>query len=257
MTWNPEGYGLVTLAPPIPRRKVIRQHRIVPAGIAGLPGFAESLRLLLIEEEYALEDVGQMFGVSRERIRQLADHLGYVRQGAKRGVRAVRIWQDDEHRFRPVHKGILTQVAQYNRTTERQQRITAKYAERWAEAVAELRDLARQLERTPTIRELARRLGQGRNTGELVSYLFGRSRKGTPKSLAPIYADAGLPAPKRGGQAHVSGPCRPGHHQTECRRGHAMTPENTLRSANRRACRACHNLTSKQNYHDRKRRSHA
>lgn len=221
MTWNPELYGVVALAEPrsrIRRKRVFQQAR----GIASLPGFAESLRLLLVEEEYTLEDVSLMFGVSRERIRQLAEKLGLTERPQRGGLWCVRVWQDDEHRFRPVRKRILKQVATYTRRSARQQAIKARYTAHWAEAVAELKDLARQLERTPTRAELSRRLGLRRNPGYLTAYLFPSRQKGYQTSLASLYADAGLTVRGRGSAGHLP------HlfHTTHCRRGHPRTPEN-------------------------------
>ncbi len=42
-----------------------------------LPGFADSLRLLVERERYSLTDIGLMFGVSRERARQWVAREGF------------------------------------------------------------------------------------------------------------------------------------------------------------------------------------
>lgn len=242
MTWNPESYGIVTFAEPKPHREAIRQHRISPQGIASLPGFAESLRLLLVEEEYTLEDVGQMFGVTRERIRQIANKLGITTRAMNGGLKSVRLWQDNEHRFRPVHKSVIKRVATYDRVTKRHKTVTDKHAERWAKAVATLRDLARITERTPTLRDLSRALGLSRNVGTLNAHLLGYTRKGTVRTLAPLYADAGLTIRERG-----KGRTRHRPPSDTCRRGHPRTP-GTQR------CVVCQRARDRARYAAKKRR---
>jgi hypothetical protein len=256
VTWAPEAFGLVALAEPKrpklpkPRRRPSYNPSGCKVGIASLPGFAESLRLLLVEEEYTLEDVGQMFGVSRERIRQIANREGFHAKYG--GMTCVRIWQDDEHRFRPVHKGVIKRVAQYECTTKRKQGIAEKYQARWAEAVAELKDLARQLERTPTLHELARRLGLGRNTGLLTAHLWTTPRKGASRSLAFLYENAGLTIRGKGGTGHRFKKQR----QSHCRKGHEMTPENTKiyrwKDKEIHVCAICRNAYERHRYRTRK-----
>ena len=81
--------------------------RHAPYGIAQLPGFAASLRILLDDEQYAMTDVALMFGVSRERLRQLVARYGMAVPLTGRGLKSVRIWDDSAHRFQPVARGVL------------------------------------------------------------------------------------------------------------------------------------------------------
>lgn len=81
------------------------RHR--PTGIANLPDFVESLRLLTQREQYSLTDIAWMFGVSRERIRQLCDihHIAHAGRGDPIGVvQHERVWDDVRHRFIPVSR---------------------------------------------------------------------------------------------------------------------------------------------------------
>lgn len=77
-------------------------------GLRQLPGFDESLKLLVEREQYALADIGMMFGVSRERIRQIEARVGAKRIDThNRGLYCVRVWDDAQHRFVPVQKRVL------------------------------------------------------------------------------------------------------------------------------------------------------
>lgn len=83
--------------------------------------------------------VGLMFGVSRERIRQLAGRVGVaVPFTGGRGLYAVRIWDDSAHRFRPVGRGVLRRQRARSKWAVRQQ-VRAGYR---AHVEAALRALA-------------------------------------------------------------------------------------------------------------------
>lgn len=74
-------------------------------GIASLPGFVESLRLLVVREQYTDSDIGLMFGVTRERIRQLVSEHQIAADPSRSQTRThkrVRVWDDDANCFRPV-----------------------------------------------------------------------------------------------------------------------------------------------------------
>lgn len=212
-------------------------------GVAQLDGFAESLRLLLVEEQYTMHDISLMFGVTGERIRQLANQHGLQERPKHGGLNCVRVWHDGERRFRPVHKRILRQLETRNRVAQRRQKRDAKYEARWQHAIAKLRDLARILGRTPTVLELARSLGLGPNPGLIVSYLLQSSHRRTGSSLAPLWRAAGLSPNPVGSPGHTRGGHRTYHRTTHCRRGHERTPENTytyLRDGReRQRCRMC------------------
>lgn len=114
-----------------------------PSGLAFLPGFVESLRLLVERERYSMTDIALMFGVSRERIRQLFDRyeLEYP-EGTSRGLNAVRVWDDASHRFRPVSRGSIDQAKRLGaRAVKRAKRVArrAEIQQRIVEAVTALR----------------------------------------------------------------------------------------------------------------------
>ena len=91
------------------------RRALAPSGIAGLEGFADSLRLLIEREKYTISDIALMFCASRERIRQLAVHFGLsTGQGKGGGLFATRVWDDADHRFYPVSKGRLAEEYAYH-----------------------------------------------------------------------------------------------------------------------------------------------
>ncbi len=73
-------------------------------GIAQLPGFSESLKLLVEREQYSLTDIAMMFGVTRERVRQLVEREGLATVPHTRGLNAVRVWDDTTNRFYPQRR---------------------------------------------------------------------------------------------------------------------------------------------------------
>lgn len=82
-------------------------------GVADLPGFTESLDLLLHREQYTYTDIAMMFGVSRQRIEQLAERMfpNRSRREGWLGMRSLRVWDDNQHRFIPIPKGVLRKHA--------------------------------------------------------------------------------------------------------------------------------------------------
>lgn len=124
-------------------------------GIADLPGFRESLRLLLEEEEYSQSDVAMMFGVSRERIRQLGHKLGVsLPSHAQRGLNQVRVWDDTLHRFRPEFKSVLRRTAQQERVRERKRQRAERRADQQRRIVITLLLLKGRLGRDPSNQEM-------------------------------------------------------------------------------------------------------
>jgi hypothetical protein len=93
-------------------------------GVASMPGFAESLRLLVESERYSLTDIGMMFGVSRERMRQLCEKLNVSRtSGSAVGLMQYREWNDSLHRFIPRSRGAF-------KADRRRRGVVARRAER-------------------------------------------------------------------------------------------------------------------------------
>ncbi len=171
-------------------------------GVAQLPGFVESLRLLLREERYSLSDIALMFGVSRERMRQIADREGMPVNGCRSvGLHCVRVWDDTAHRFRPVSRGLLRQQRQKDRIAENRAKRDSQYAERRAMAVATIRRLADALGRTPAHAEVCRALG----ISDAAGFLPGWLRLYGDYSLAPLYREAGVEPLGRGGRRDGAG----------------------------------------------------
>lgn len=126
--------------------------------------FLPSLRLLVCRERYSLTDIGMMFGVSRERVRQWLrqHHIEHpdARDGKLRGVtglHCVRVWDDALHRFVPVQKRALNAV---RADLGRRKRVLRR-AERRAHMVACALRLKAELGRDPHGPEIARVLGSG------------------------------------------------------------------------------------------------
>jgi hypothetical protein len=73
-----------------------------PVARASDPDFVPSLRLLVERERYSLHDIGMMFDVSRERVRQWCERNAIVHPDDWRGLHMVRVWDDYSHRFVPI-----------------------------------------------------------------------------------------------------------------------------------------------------------
>lgn len=190
-------------------------------GVAQLPGFVESLRILLSEEQYTISDIAMMFLVSRERIRQIAAREGLhdAGPGHKGGLLAVRVWNDAEHRFRPIGKRTIRYQRSRAKIAARIAGRREKYAIRQAEAVHTLRELAAYLDRSPTIAELARGLGLPRNPGVIYSHLLPPKAGGPRGSLSFLWERAGLTPRGTGAPGHT----RKRRPKTVCKRGHPLT----------------------------------
>lgn len=124
-------------------------------GVRSLPGFDESLRLLVEREQYSLRDIAMMFGISRERVRQLCGKLTlHLPDVYEVGRRSARVWDDAANRFRPVSRGrAIEQRSREQRDSARARRdhLRSERRERIVAAVVALRS---QLDREPTWREM-------------------------------------------------------------------------------------------------------
>jgi hypothetical protein len=109
-----------------------------PDGVRLLDGFEESLRILVEEERYSTTDIGAMFGVSRERIRQLCVRFGIkpVSTTHELGMFAVRLWSDTENRFAPAKRSQFTQAQDEVRSRERTKKRADDRAQHRAEVLA-------------------------------------------------------------------------------------------------------------------------
>lgn len=120
-------------------------------GIAQLPGFDASLRLLVERERYSIRDIGDMFGVSGERIRQICEARGLRHpDGHQVGLMCARVWDDAAHCFRPVAK----QEVQRRVAAVRRARRSAAMLERRARIIQTVAELSASLNREPSWREI-------------------------------------------------------------------------------------------------------
>lgn len=122
-------------------------EKLRAASLHDTPGFVSSLHGLLVVEQYQKGDVAAMFGVSRERVRQWSEALGFPKK--PKGGR-VRVWNDARHRFEPM--ACLDARRAYavasNRTREH---LNARYEKRRAEIIETLRSYVAQ--RSPEERQ--------------------------------------------------------------------------------------------------------
>ena len=180
----------------------------MPQGIADLPGFAESLRLLIESHQYSLTDVAMMFNVSRERIRQLCARyrVQYQPYSSATGLNAMRIWDDTDNQFRPFQLKLVRETihseTQAQRLYDRQHTITQRRI-----AISECyHTLRRELGTEPTVQQWVERL-RGKPTKQLAAGPFlvnhwgldGGPVRGT---LARIRHTIGAPPGKPGGRKH-------------------------------------------------------
>ena len=183
-------------------------------GVSALPGFAESLRILVEDEHYSLFDIAAMFNVSKTRIQQLCDKVGvrrrFIQRGALRGLQAYRIWDDAANRFVPVPRRVGLRMHRHARNAIRVAAIAAKREERRAAMIATIQGLAKELQRTPTVSEMASAV-LGRHVAKSASQLLAghwglTPKKGSKASVvcAHIAMRAGLYLRSVGGAGHLS-----------------------------------------------------
>lgn len=144
-------------------RHVLGSRSQSNVGIAQLPGFAESLRLLIEREQYSLTDIALMFGVSRERMRQLVERAGLSAstKAYPLGLNAIRAWDDATHRFYPCARG--------------QQRKRADALRKAQRAANRARDLAaRRAHVGRMYHQLHATLGMAPTVAQWTSAVYGR-----------------------------------------------------------------------------------
>jgi len=203
-------------------------------GIAQLPGFRESLELLRHDQEFSLDDIGMMFNVSRERIRQLLAREGRSGSIASPGLNSIRCWDDTLHQFRPVSKRVLKDKKRCERMARDHDDRMADRDERRALIVAAIHRLTEELQRKPVLREVTDALGIN-GSGGLVSRWRGPGSRSYKGVLAQIWAAAGVSPRPRGYRGHLA-PRKPSRF---CRFGHEYTEADTYKSGRNRTCRAC------------------
>lgn len=151
------------LAKSLTLRTIVQQGELPPhfPGVADLPGFADSLRLLIQRERYTLSDIALMFGVSTERIRQLAQRFGITRDKAGPSGGITRVWDDTAHCFYPVHSHTAVRVRGSQKAKVRHDERLRRTRDRLWAAVDAFHSARRRLRRAPFndewLAEIARR----------------------------------------------------------------------------------------------------
>ncbi|KKL59408.1 hypothetical protein LCGC14_2215670, partial [marine sediment metagenome] len=141
----------------------------------------------LINQGYGLTDIGMMFGVSRERVRQIA-----MRQGRKTAGSLPRVWDDKLNRFRVITRKErdtrrrLIRRALHHRTVRQRREV------RRVHELTTLKALAKQLGRVPVFQELVTAVGK---SVAGISLDWGKDRKkpgGYGVAMARLYRTAGF-----------------------------------------------------------------
>ena len=185
-------------------RQWVAIKRAAGGDVARVPGFEQSLRILLLEERYTKHDVGLMFGVSRQRVEQWCKKLRLAPCGHHP---IKRIWVDSESRFRPAdyeERKRLTSLA----TGRAQSQTFVRRLARRAFAIERIRALAAQLGRDPSLGEMGRAVfgehcTQNASAPRLAA--LWRGRYGDAKhALDELRAAAGVRARARGGAGHLT-----------------------------------------------------
>jgi hypothetical protein len=182
-----------------------------PAGrVVDIPGFAESLRILLVEERYTCSEVGMMFGVSRERVRQWRRALGIA---PERGP-WTRVWVEADQRFRPIGRRGERREKQPHVAARIADRLVQRREDAAARRVAVLdagKTLYAELGRAPLWREIASR-ASGRVVpaeqagGCMENIWVGAHRKvrGMGAEIRAAFAAIGVPLAPRGQHGHLN-----------------------------------------------------
>jgi hypothetical protein len=166
------------------------------------PDLRASLMELLDRQQYTLADVGVMFGLSRERIRQYAVRYGIATHFG--GLNAVRVWDDTLHQFRPVSRGHWQKIQKGHRTDRARQQRQAEREARRAMMVVCFTTEATRLGRPLTVVEMTRAwYGVNRNTGCLVGQWGAEGQRGSKGILPAIRVACGWPEGVTGSPGHT------------------------------------------------------
>jgi hypothetical protein len=181
-----------------------RDHlkRIVPEGVRSLEGFIDSLRILVEVERYSLMDIAAMFGVTRERIRQICKIADIATPGhsGKGGLFHQRLWIDAENRFAPVKKAEIRLGAQMTKHHLRNKEREAEVERRRTLVVSAAQSI-RESGKRVTIKAIAERIfGEGipdnHTAPRLRSFWYFGGRGTGP--MAPIREACGMTVSTRG-----------------------------------------------------------
>lgn len=147
-----------------------RDRWIVPGeSLAQIPRFVESLQSL-VDQGYGLTDIGCMFGVSRERVRQWCGKFGVERDGSS-GT-AFRLWSPEQGRFVGLTNTEYRRRILGQRRRGVGMRQTFKMREKRKRAVAILRLLGIGNRRPPTLSSLLKVLEPDRPIEASMSVLL-------------------------------------------------------------------------------------
>ncbi|NIM48947.1 MAG: hypothetical protein GTO22_06755 [Gemmatimonadales bacterium] len=123
--------------------------------VDSVPGFSESLDRLVSFHEYSDVEIGIMFGVSRERVRQWRNRLGIQK---KRHGSGKRMWNDVLGRFLTVDCDTYKRTREgTRRRIRREKQLRALLEQRRAqrdEDAARVRRVGESLGRTPTTKDV-------------------------------------------------------------------------------------------------------
>lgn len=206
------------------------------------PDFVPSLRLLVERERYSLADIGLMFGVSRERVRQWCQRyqIEHPDPRGRRGLNCLRVWDDAHDRFVPVARGLIARERRKARGDAYRRSVVANRTAKWHRAVEVLIARREQLGRADlSQREMAEVIFPHRRIrkNEWGAHLQGLNKRlPITETVRRLRHDAGLAHRDTRGE-HLRGVRKP-----YCRRGHPLSGENLYIWRGNRYCRACKNI---------------
>lgn len=156
-TWNPEDRDYCLEHHRYYYRRLKKAYGGINTSVSDIPGFVEAVRLA-VQDGFSLTDVGVMFGVSRERVRQWCKQYD-IEQGDHHSSQ-YRIWSDDESRFVPVSQERMYELAyKYHQDRVNKEREDRLNEHRSAHVEA-MKKLAKRFGRTPTLSELEDEVGE-------------------------------------------------------------------------------------------------
>lgn len=200
-----------------------KRANVDAGGLINCPEFVEALFTLLVDEEYSLTDVGLMFGVSRERVRQWAARfeIETIHAGSQR------VWNEAEGRF-VTHTGRKHQTRSIISKNRRNHFWTVRHEE-FRKILLEVQD---KIGDVPTLQDVGEYLGIGKSQiGPRITlrYAGGSYRSGGhsyTETLDYLWSVAGMKRPD--GRSSLSVRERRGH-RTASMKGFGNPPKNAPR----------------------------
>lgn len=192
----------------------VRSRLSLVKGITNLPGFGDSLRLLVERERYSYKDIALMFGVSFQCVQQWcnARSIHHPDRALSRGMNAYRVWDDSRHCFAPVSRAAVTAKRKSAGRARRWAARADRRANRQFAIVRRLVALSARLGREPSWLEMALDLGiMNANGSSACARVIGRfdtSSASTPEKVRRFREATGIRPRGAGGAGHVA-PRRP------------------------------------------------